>query len=147
MPDIPPARTPRAPQRLCASGELVEKGKALLFDVLYFNEHLRAFALRFEGRVVGYLNRCVHVPTEMDWDSGDFLDLTRSWIVCSIHGAMYEPHGGRCIGGPCGRGRLRALDVRESDGHVYWYPDRDVRPLFDEASNSSQTSNGNPSSS
>jgi hypothetical protein len=35
----------------------------------------RAFALRFDGRVVAYLNRCAHVPTEMDWQPGEFLDM------------------------------------------------------------------------
>ena len=30
-----------------------------LFDVLHFREPARAFALRFDGRVVAYLNRCV----------------------------------------------------------------------------------------
>jgi len=51
------------PQRLCAGADLAEKGRAVLFDVIHFHEPARAFALRFEGRVVAYLNRCVHVPT------------------------------------------------------------------------------------
>ena len=55
------------PERLCASVELVKKGKAVLLDVVQFREPARAFVLRFEGRVVAYLNRCVHVPTELDW--------------------------------------------------------------------------------
>ena len=85
--------------------------------------------LRFEGRVVAYMNRCAHVPTEMDWQPGEFLDAGRRWIICSIHGATYEPADGRCVGGPCGRGKLVALDVQERDGEVYWYPSRDVQPL------------------
>ena len=28
------------------------------------------------------------------------------FILCSIHGAAYEPRSGHCIGGPCGRGKL-----------------------------------------
>lgn len=122
-----------APERLCASGELAEKGKAVVFDVVHFREPARAFALRFEGRVVAYLNRCVHVPTELDWQPGEFLDADRQWIICSIHGATYAPATGRCVGGPCGRGRLTELVVEERDGRVYWYPSRDIRPLaFDE---------------
>ena len=27
----------------------------------------------------------------MDWQPGEFLDADRRWIVCSIHGATYEP--------------------------------------------------------
>ena len=51
------------PQPLCASDDLIEKGRAVLFDVLHFGQPARAFALRFDGRVVAYLNRCAHVPT------------------------------------------------------------------------------------
>jgi len=116
------------PQRLCRSDELAERGQALVFDVLHFREHAHAFALRFDGQVVAYLNRCAHVPTEMDWQPGEFLDSAREVILCSIHGAAYDPRNGRCAGGPCGRGKLTVLHVEERDGQVYWYPSRDTRP-------------------
>ena len=113
---------------LCASPALAEKGRAVLFDVLHFGQPARAFALRYDGAVVAYLNRCAHVPTELDWQPGEFLDDEREWILCSIHGAAYEPRTGRCAGGPCGRGRLVAIETAERDGRVYWYPSRDTRP-------------------
>ena len=115
---------------LCASAELAERGRAYVFDVLEYGRSVRAFALRIDGQVVAYLNRCVHVPAEMDWQPGEFLDSAREYILCSTHGAAYEPRSGRCIGGPCGRGRLTALSVSERDGMVYWYPSRDIRPVF-----------------
>jgi nitrite reductase/ring-hydroxylating ferredoxin subunit len=118
------------PQYVCPSADLAERGKAILFDVVLYREAVRAFALRFDGRVVAYVNRCAHVPTEMDWQPGEFLDSGREFILCSIHGAAYEPGSGRCIGGPCGRGRLVAIDVQERDGGVYWYPSPDIRPAF-----------------
>lgn len=122
-----------APEHLCSAAELVERGRALVFDVLQYGQPARAFALRFDGRVVAYLNRCVHVPAEMDWQHGEFLDADRRFIVCSIHGATYEPEDGRCVGGPCGRGRLTPLEVEERDMQVYWYPSRDIRPVaFDD---------------
>jgi nitrite reductase/ring-hydroxylating ferredoxin subunit len=122
-----------AAQPLCRADQLAERGRAVVFDVLLWRQPARAFALRFDGRVVAYINRCAHVPTEMDWQPGEFLDAERRNIVCSIHGATYAPESGRCVGGPCGRGRLIALEVSESDGQVYWYPSRDIAPLaFDE---------------
>ena len=90
---------------------------------------MRAFALRFDGQVRAYINRCLHVPTEMDWQPGDFLDNDKRWIVCGLHGATYEPADGRCVGGPCGRGRLTAVAVEEREGQVYWYPSRDIKPV------------------
>jgi nitrite reductase/ring-hydroxylating ferredoxin subunit len=115
---------------LCPSAELAEKGSAHVFDVLHYGQPARAFALRHDGRVVAYLNRCLHVPAEMDWQPGEFLDSSKEYILCATHGAAYEPHTGRCAGGPCGRGRLTSIDIVERDGEVYWYPSRDTRPAF-----------------
>ena len=134
MPDAPaPAEVVAVvapePERLCASAALAERGRAVVWDVLQWGRPARAFALRIDGRVVAYLNRCVHVPTEMDWQEGEFLDMDRRWIVCSIHGAHYEPGTGRCAAGPCGRGRLTPIDTAERDGQVYWYPSRDTQRL------------------
>ncbi len=122
-----------AREPLCPSAELAERGRAFVWDVIQWRQPARAFVLRFDGVLRAYLNRCVHVPTEMDWQRGEFLDMDKRWILCSIHGAMYEPADGRCVGGPCGRGRLTAIDVEEEGGQVYWYPSRDIRPVsFDE---------------
>ena len=118
-----------AAELLCESATLEDGGKAWVFDVQEYGRPARAFVLRFDGVVVAYLNRCLHVPTEMDWQEGQFLDGDKRFIVCSIHGATYEPSDGRCVGGPCGRGRLTAVEVAERDGQVYWYPSRDVRPV------------------
>ena len=117
------------PEPLCASTDLAERGQAWVWDVLQYGRPARAFAMRFDGAVVAYLNRCVHVPTEMDWQPGEFLDMNKRWILCSIHGASYEPANGRCVGGPCGTGRLTTVAVQEQDGQVYWYPSRDIRPV------------------
>ena len=122
--DAPPGALP-----LCASAELAESGTARVFDVMLWRRPARAFALRFEGRVVAYMNRCAHVPTEMDWTPGEFLDADRRFILCSTHGAVYEPTTGHCIAGPCAGARLMRIDVVESAGQVYWYPSADIGPV------------------
>jgi nitrite reductase/ring-hydroxylating ferredoxin subunit len=132
-PTVPAASA--TPLPLCASDELVERGDAYVFDVLHYRQPARAFALRVDGQVVAYLNRCAHVPTEMDWQHGKFLDGDQQFILCSIHGAAYEPQTGRCVAGPCGRGRLTPIEVEERAGQVYWYPSRDTSP----ASSTQQT--------
>ena len=121
-------------EALCDSRALEERGRAYGWDVMEHGRPQRAFVLRVDGQPRAYLNRCLHVPVEMDWSPGEFLDSDRRYILCSIHGAAYDPTHGQCVGGPCGRGRLTALDVREEAGQVYWYPSRDIRPVvFDEA--------------
>jgi nitrite reductase/ring-hydroxylating ferredoxin subunit len=116
------------PQRVCASSALVEAGDAQVFDLLEYGRPVRGFVLRYDGRVVGYLNRCAHVPAEMDWQPGKFLDDSGRWILCSIHGAAYDPASGYCIAGPCAGRSLRALKVDEHEGQVRWYPDRYLTP-------------------
>lgn len=129
----PPPGADLPPVDLCASTDLEDGGRAFVFDLLEYGRPVRGFLLRFDGSVVGYLNRCLHVPTEMDWQEGQFLDGDRRFIICSIHGATYEPTDGRCVGGPCGKGRLKALRVVESGGRVHWYPAPPFEPLsFDE---------------
>ncbi|MEL4181383.1 Rieske (2Fe-2S) protein [Roseateles sp. PN1] len=123
-------QTPGLP--LCASEDLQERGKAHGFDVLQYREPARAFALRFDGQVVAYLNRCAHVPTEMDWQEGEFLDRDKQYIMCSIHGAVYDPLTGRCVSGMCGRIGLTKIEVQEREGRVYWYPSRDTKPAFED---------------
>ena len=114
---------------LCPSSTLEEGGCAWVWDVLQHGRPARAFVLRFDGQARAYLNRCLHVPVELDWQPGEFLDAERRFIICSVHGATYEPADGRCVGGPCGRGRLTLLDVAEVSGQVCWYPSRDIRPV------------------
>lgn len=117
------------PQTLCASADLIERGPAVVFDVMLWRAPARAFVMRYGGRAVAYLNRCAHVPTELDWQPGEFLDQDKRWIICAVHGATYEPSSGECVGGPCRGERLMALDVTEVEGQVLWYPNADVRPV------------------
>ena len=57
----------------------------MVFDALQYGRPVRAFALRFEGRVMAYLNRCLHVPTKPDWLPGVFLESGQELIICSVH--------------------------------------------------------------
>ncbi len=113
---------------LCASSALQERGRAHVWDVTLNGEAATAFALRFNGTVVAYVNRCVHVAAEMDWNVGEFLDQDRRHIVCALHGASYAPATGRCAGGPCGNGSLTRVKVQEVQGIITWYPSENIQP-------------------
>jgi len=105
---------------ICPSSALADSGKAVRFEVEYFGERSPAFVVRFRGRVHGYLNRCAHVPMELDWREGEVFDSDGRDLICSTHGATYAADSGRCLGGPCGRTPLVALRVAERDGGVYF---------------------------
>lgn len=118
-----------APVELCAASALVDGGVAVRFTAWDGRDVVGAFVARFRGRLVAYLNRCAHVAMEMDWQPGHFFDPDAEFIVCSTHGALYDPASGACAGGPCaGRGGLRKLEVFERDGRVFWVPDVVYRP-------------------
>lgn len=114
---------------VCASADLVDAGLGRLFDVQLADGKGQGFAVRFEGRVYAYVNRCAHVPTELDWNPGEFFDVDGRVLVCATHGAEYQPTTGRCTAGPCRGKALRAITVREQDGQVQWQPDTWVRVL------------------
>jgi nitrite reductase/ring-hydroxylating ferredoxin subunit len=113
---------------LCNSSDLQDSGEAVPFDVVYQGQTCRAFAIRFEGQTQAYLNRCAHVPMEMDYQPNRFFDQSGQWLICATHGAMYHPSTGECVGGPC-RGSLVKVDVQESDGVVHWHTAWNLSPV------------------
>jgi nitrite reductase/ring-hydroxylating ferredoxin subunit len=104
---------------ICSGEQVLEAGKGVRFTVTRYGREVSAFAVRFRGRVYGYLNECGHVPAELDWLPGEFFDDSKLYLICSMHGALYAPDTGRCLGGRCqGRG-LKPLAMREIDGQIF----------------------------
>ncbi|MFN7834324.1 MAG: Rieske (2Fe-2S) protein [Burkholderiaceae bacterium] len=115
--------------KVCESGELLDGGNGQRFSVMIDGRVAPAFVVRVEGKASGYLNRCRHVPVELDWDDGDFLDESGKLIICTTHGAAYDAATGACLGGPCGGQPLFGLDIDETAGAVYWRPSESILPL------------------
>ncbi len=115
---------------ICASTALIERGKGVRFPVTAFGGDGTGFVVRYDSRVHGYLNRCAHVPIELDWAEGEFFESSGLYLMCATHGAIYLPDTGRCAGGPCRGGGLRPIDVIERDGQVFWRPDESITPVI-----------------
>jgi len=113
---------------VCSSDAVLEGGRGVRFAVRAFGDDATGFVVRFEGKVYAYLNRCAHVPIELDWAEGEFFESSGLYLMCSTHGAIYIPESGYCAGGPCKGGRLRPITVHETDGKIYWQPDELIRP-------------------
>ena len=103
---------------VCASATLAEGGDGVRFEVRRGGETAPAFAVRYEGRVYAYVNRCAHVGVELDWQAGRFFDADGIVLICSTHGALYDPATGECRGGPCRGAGLEPVPVEEIDGLV-----------------------------
>lgn len=104
---------------ICTSAELAEGGDGVRFDLAGPEGGVPAFAVRWHGAVCAYVNRCAHVPVELDWQPGRFFDDSGLYLICATHGALYNPDDGYCVAGPCRGGRLAPLPVVERDDAVY----------------------------
>ncbi len=112
---------------ICEADAVPESGRGVRFAVTAFGEAATGFVVRHHGKVYGYLNRCAHVPIELDWAEGEFFESSKTYLMCSTHGAIYLPENGQCAGGPCKGGRLRPIALREENDKIYWQPDDFVR--------------------
>lgn len=103
---------------VCAAAALVDGGDGVRFEIRRNGALQSAFAIRYEGRVRAYRNRCAHVGVELDWQPGRFFDADGMVLICSTHGALYDPATGACLGGPCHGAGLVPVAVEEVDGEV-----------------------------
>jgi nitrite reductase/ring-hydroxylating ferredoxin subunit len=119
-----------APIYICDIEAIENGGAGLRFPIMLHGADASAFVIRYAGQAHAYVNRCVHVPMELDWNLGQFFDGERRYLMCSTHGALYEPDSGRCAGGPCRGGKLQKLQLIEMNEKIYWEPDADTRPAI-----------------
>lgn len=85
-------------------------------------ERLEAFVVRHGRKLSAWVNVCPHAGNRLNWKPDAFLTRDRTLIMCSVHGAIFEPHSGLCVGGPCPGRRLRSLPCEIRDGQVLVFP-------------------------
>ena len=109
---------------ICISAALPEGGKGVRFALESQASEEKGFAVRHSGRVCAFVNRCPHLGTELDWQPGEFFEESGLYLVCSTHGAIFEPATGFCVAGPCRGASLEPLQVREQGGAVFLLNDK-----------------------
>lgn len=100
--------------RLCAADELAE-GQSRGFEIAGD----KLFAVRKDGQVFVYRNRCPHRGIPLEWLPDQFLDHSASLIQCATHGALFLIDSGECVAGPCAGQSLEALGCAENDGAIW----------------------------
>jgi nitrite reductase/ring-hydroxylating ferredoxin subunit len=109
---------------ICASGELAEGGRGVRFQLEPPDRFTPGgFVVRHRGAVRGFVNRCPHAGSELDWNPGEFFDDSGLYLICSTHGALFEPGSGRCVAGPCRGACLEPLRVCERGGGIFLMPE------------------------
>jgi len=104
------AMTPTGEWR-CRVEEL-EPGRTLKFRLRCGARDVEGFVVNHAGGYRAWVNRCPHVGTPLDLWPNEFYTEDGAALVCSTHGAIFEPLTGHCTGGPCAGDRLGALPLR-----------------------------------
>ncbi len=104
---------------ICASHTVLDGSTGFKFELVRENEEIPAFIVRYQGQVQGYLNRCAHIPIELDWMPGEFFDQNQTQLVCATHGATFAPDTGFCTGGPCAGQSLEKISLLEENGQIF----------------------------
>jgi nitrite reductase/ring-hydroxylating ferredoxin subunit len=104
---------------ICTSSDLVDGGMGVRFRVMHRGRDEPAFVVRYQGVARAYVNRCGHVPVEIDWQEGKFFDYSGLYLICTTHGALYDPASGACLGGRCNGRGLAPLPLTEHDGQIF----------------------------
>lgn len=80
-------------------------------------------AVKHQGQLHLYINRCPHRGLPLEWQPDQFLDIERQYIQCSTHGALFQINTGHCIQGPC-QGQALEPVLFTIDQGIVW-----VKPL------------------
>ncbi len=79
-------------------------------------------AVKSNGDIFVYINRCPHADTPLDWEPDDFIDGDTGLLRCATHGALFELNTGECVVGPCIGDYLTAVESRIEQDRVYIKP-------------------------
>ncbi len=105
------------PLELCLVEDIPDGG-ARGFDLGAAYEPREIFLMREGAAVFAYINSCPHLGTPLEMVDDQFVN-DEGYIVCSTHGALFEPQNGLCISGPCFDDYLSRAQIRiEENGQI-----------------------------
>lgn len=81
-------------------------------------ERVAVLAVRRGAQVFAYVNSCPHTGAPLDFQPGRFLNLDKTLIQCSTHGALFRIEDGFCVKGPCAGKSLVPVSVAVEDGAI-----------------------------
>ena len=106
----------------CSAADLAP-GRTAKFRLACRGRALEGFVVNHDGEYHAYVNRCPHVGTPLDLWPNDFLSEDGRTVICSTHGALYEPSTGYCTAGPCAGDSLARLPLqRDGDTIIVTCP-------------------------
>jgi len=80
---------------------------------------IRSLILWRRGAMIAsFANACPHLGPPLETFPDRLLNQSRTHLVCSAHGALFE-FSGRCSFGPCENQSLKPLAILVRDGIIY----------------------------
>lgn len=98
--------------------EEVPEDSTLLFTVREGFDEREVVLVRLNGDIAAWRNFCPHW-TDVRLDKGSGAEFRDGELVCTRHGATFEPDSGHCTYGPCEGSYLEEVDIEVRDGGVY----------------------------
>jgi nitrite reductase/ring-hydroxylating ferredoxin subunit len=97
----------------------IPPGKSKKFFLSVGGQEVECFVVHWQGTHYAYVNKCRHIAMSLDWVENRFFDEDRRYILCSTHGALFEPDSGECVSGPpCGK-RLIEVPIEVRGEEIY----------------------------
>jgi nitrite reductase/ring-hydroxylating ferredoxin subunit len=74
--------------------------------------------IRQQQEAFVYINSCPHIGSPLDFEPGQFMNLEKTHIMCSTHGALFDIKTGHCLSGPCAGDNLEKVNSEVVDGEI-----------------------------
>lgn len=103
---------------VCGTADLSDPGSRA-FQISLPDRQIEGFVIHWQANWYAYYNHCPHTGVNLNWAPDQFFDLENSLLQCSMHGALFEPHSGLCIHGPCLGKSLLSLPLALENDIVY----------------------------
>jgi nitrite reductase/ring-hydroxylating ferredoxin subunit len=107
---------------ICSVDAIADR-RCMPFTLLRLDDDGRAvpwqiIILRWGKMFYGYVNRCPHQGSPLNFEANQFFDPTRRFLMCGRHGAHFDVKTGDCVEGPCAGQGLAPLELVVSDGDI-----------------------------
>jgi nitrite reductase/ring-hydroxylating ferredoxin subunit len=89
-----------------------------LFTVREGFDETEVVLVRLNDEIAAWRNYCPHW-TDVRLDKGSGAEFRNGELVCTRHGATFEPDSGHCTHGPCEGAYLEEVDIEIRDGTIY----------------------------
>ncbi len=85
--------------RIKISGiEQLKVHECLTLDIEYEDKLIEILVVCYaQNKLSVYLNQCPHTGVNLNWQPNQCFDVSEQYLVCNLHGALFQPEDGLYI--------------------------------------------------